>query len=155
MLVIPVMFWSCLARLVTRPAATGSMVATNTTGVRPAASLAGSTDGVPEATRTSSLRVTNSIATSGICAALFARPYSMTKCFPSIRSRSRIPWRKPSMNAGGGGPTRRKPTRRIEFGCCALTVSDQAVAAPPRIAMNFRRLMQPPQVGTKRSTRSC
>src|SRR3954453_24050391 len=53
MLVIPVMFCSCLARLVTIPAATGSMVATNTAGVRPADSLAGSTDGVPEATSTS------------------------------------------------------------------------------------------------------
>ena len=85
MLVIPVMLRPGLARLATSPVATGSNVATNTTGVWPAASLAGSTDGVPEATIMSTLRRTNSAAASGICAALCAKTYSMTKCWPSTR----------------------------------------------------------------------
>src|SRR6516164_11574314 len=77
LLVIPVMLWSGQARLATSPAATGSIAATKTTGVWPAASLAGNTDGVPEATITSTLRRTNSAAASGICATLSAKPYSM------------------------------------------------------------------------------
>src|SRR6266508_1668615 len=51
MLVMPVMLPPGRARLATSPVATGSKVATNTTGIWPAASRAGNTDGVPEARR--------------------------------------------------------------------------------------------------------
>ena len=43
------------ARLATTPVATGSMAATNTTGIVLVAFFAGTTDGVPEATSTSNL----------------------------------------------------------------------------------------------------
>ncbi len=56
------------------PDSTRSIAATNTTGIVPAASLAGSTDGAPEATSTSTLRRTSSTATPGSSAALGASP---------------------------------------------------------------------------------
>jgi hypothetical protein len=117
MLVIPVMLPPGLARLATSPVATGSKVATNTTGIRPAAaSLAGSTDGVPEAMMISTPRRANSVAAPGICAALCAKPYSITKCRPSTSPSSRSPCWNPPMNDAGGGPTRKKPMRLI-FPC--------------------------------------
>ena len=53
------------------------MAATNTTGIVLVAFLAGTTDGVPEATSTLTLRRTNSAAILGSCITLSAMPYSM------------------------------------------------------------------------------
>ena len=74
------------AKLGTSPVATGSKVATNTTGIWPAASLAGKTEGVPAARIMSGLARASWIAVSDICTALCANAYSMTKSRPSTSS---------------------------------------------------------------------
>ena len=78
MLVMPVMLPPGRARLATSSVATGSKVATNTTGIWPAASRAGNTDGVPEARRMSTRRRTSSAAAPGTCAVFCGRANSMT-----------------------------------------------------------------------------
>jgi hypothetical protein len=78
--VIPVIVPPGRARLVTSPIATGSTAATNTTGTDRAASLASSTDEVPEATTTSTLRRISSASASGSRPTLPANPQSITTC---------------------------------------------------------------------------
>ena len=148
MLVVPVILPPGLARLATSPVATGSKVATNTTGIWPAASLAGNTDGVPEARIMSTLRRTSSAAASGTCAALGAKLYSMTKCWSSTKPCSRSPCRKPSMKAAGGGPTRNKPMRLIFPVSCAKAAVALAIRGQPSRMTNSRRLMTDPKPQT-------
>src|SRR5438552_3417764 len=73
------------AKLAASRIATGSPENMNTTGIVPAPSLAGSTDGTPEATITSTLRRTSCARTSGICAARSAKPSSTEYPCPSTR----------------------------------------------------------------------
>jgi hypothetical protein len=140
------------AKLVTKPAPTGSMTCTNTIGRVRVACRSGTTVVVPvAATRTSGASATNSAACLRTSSALVVAQRVSTRTFPPSLQPNR---RKPCINAAmrawdsesSAALAISTPMRRIPSACCARAASGHAAAAPPpSSAMSSRRFTQSPR----------
>jgi len=144
----PVTFAPGRGRLATRPLPTGSPARGNTIGIADVACFAASAGAVPAVTMTSTLSRTNSAA---ISANRSLRPsahrYSMATVWPSsqpsaCRRRTNAATHELWANAVLDP---RYPMVRNLADCCALATNGQAAAAPPRSAMNCRRITRSPR----------
>jgi hypothetical protein len=147
------------AKLSTRPAPTGSFALGNTIGtVRLTCCNSLTVPPVP-ATIASGASATNSAAFLRMLSRKSAPPQrvSIRRLRPSVQPNSRRPWRSATISdcpTGFSGDAISTPMRRIRSGCCARAASGQmaaeAAAAPPRPAINSRRLMASPNARPRR-----
>ena len=116
-----------LARLATKPAATGSPLRAMTMGMVDVARLTASIAGVATAKITSTLSLTSSSARPGTRSAWpSAVRNSILTVRPSTYPRSRSPWRKAStIGSSGVEIAMSMPTTGILFGCCAHAVVER------------------------------
>src|SRR5262249_10916423 len=134
-------------RLVTRPAATGSVPKATTIGMVDVACFTGAA-ALSAGTMTSTLRRTNSAATS---AKRSGRPsaqrYLIVTVRPSIQPSS--PKRRTKASVHGrqtdAAAAPRRPMVGTFPGCCAVAASGHAAAAPPSSVMTLRRFIQSPR----------
>ncbi len=144
----PVTFPPGRAKLATSPVPTGSVTCTMTIGTVLVARFATRAAGKPTATITSTLRPTNSAASSG-SGSILPSAYRCSKAMfcPSIQPSSRSPCRNASRTGvgeegGGGEAGDKRPILATFPACCASAASGAARTA---------RTMRP----TSRKTRKC
>ena len=138
------------ARLLTKPAPTGSVTWTKTIGtVRVASSI----DPMPEPPET---RMTSGASATSSAAYWRKRPgspspqrVSIRMLRPSIRPRSCKAWTNAPTrprDSGSSATDTSTPMRRIGSDCCGRAGSGHAAAAPPSKVMNRRRFISGPHV---------
>jgi hypothetical protein len=141
------------ARLATRPLPTGSPALAKTIGIVVVACLAASGARVPAATITSTLRRTNSAASSGRRSSRFSACLSSrTMLLPSIQPNSRSASTKADRSSGVAKPALKRAILNTFSGCCARAASGHAIALPAS-AMNSRLFMRSALLGLPRRSR--